>query len=126
MNRFKEMRLAKGFKTQKELADILFVNQTAVSQWERGVTTPSSQMLPKLSELYGVSINYLLGQTDNPMLTGEEKEPTPEEGGGLNDEQMEIVSLYKSAPPVLRAAALAVLRSAEWQGKAPGGASEGE
>ena len=61
MNRLKELRLLHGYKTQKDLADVLFVNQTAVSQWERGATVPSSQMLSRLSELYGVTINYLLG-----------------------------------------------------------------
>lgn len=75
MNRLKELRLSHGYKSQKELADFLYVNQTAVSQWERGVTMPSSPMLLKLSELYGVSIDYLLGRTD-------EKKPTPKEGGG--------------------------------------------
>ena len=64
MNRFREQRLKHGFKTQKDLADILFVNQTAVSQWERGVTTPSSQLLLRLSELYGVTTDYLLGRDD--------------------------------------------------------------
>lgn len=61
MNRLKELRIRHGYKTQKELADVLFVNQTAVSQWERGATVPSSQMLVKLSELYGESIDYILG-----------------------------------------------------------------
>ena len=64
MNRLKELRLKHGYKTQKDLADALFVNQTAVSQWERGVTLPSSQMLFKLSELYGESIDYILGIDD--------------------------------------------------------------
>lgn len=61
MNRFKELRIAHGFKTQKDLADALFVNQTAVSQWERGATRPTSEMQMKLSRLYNVSIDYLLG-----------------------------------------------------------------
>ena len=74
MNHFREERIKHGFKTQKELADKLFVNQTAVSQWERGVTTPSSQLLLRLSELYGVSTDYLLGR--------DEKKPAAEDGSG--------------------------------------------
>lgn len=66
MNRFKEQRLAHGYKTQAELAAVLFVNQTAVSQWERGVTTPSPTLLVKLSNLYGVSTDYLLGNAQTP------------------------------------------------------------
>ena len=68
MNRFREQRLLAGYKSQADLAKLLFVNQTAVSQWERGVTTPSPPILLKLSQLYGVSTDYLLGKntsTDN-------------------------------------------------------------
>lgn len=120
MNRLKELRIQHGYKSQKELADVLFVNQTAISQWERGVTTPSSQMLQRLSELYQVSIDYLLGRTE------QKETPTPVSEDGLNAEQRELVSLFESASPPLRSAALAVLRSAEEQGKAQGGASTGE
>ena len=66
MNRFKELRKKNGYNSQKALADKLFVNQTAVSQWERGATTPSTDMLGTLSKLYGVSIDYLLGRTNDP------------------------------------------------------------
>lgn len=61
MNRFKELRLKNGFRSQQELASILYVNQTAVSQWERGITTPSAPILLKLSQMYHVSTDYLLG-----------------------------------------------------------------
>lgn len=62
MNRFKELRLRAGYRSQADLAKILFVNQTAVSQWERGVTTPSPQLLLKMANLYGVTTDYLLGK----------------------------------------------------------------
>lgn len=61
MNRLKELRVEHGYKSQADLARVLHVNQTAVSQWERGVTTPSPPILKKLSEMYQVSIEYLLG-----------------------------------------------------------------
>lgn len=61
MNRFKQLRIAHGYETQAALAKELFVNQTAVSQWERGVTTPSPAILLKLSKMYNVSTDYLLG-----------------------------------------------------------------
>lgn len=81
MNRLKELRIQHGYKSQKELADVLFVNQTAVSQWERGVTTPSSQMLQHLSELYHVSVDYLLGRTDQmEKLPAESEELKAPEG----------------------------------------------
>lgn len=62
MNHFKELRIKNGYQTQQALAEALFVNQTAVSQWERGVTVPSSPILLRLSQMYGVSTDYLLGK----------------------------------------------------------------
>jgi len=59
MNRIKELRRARGY-SQSRLADILNVNQTAVSQWERGVTTPGLSLILKMSELFDVSVDYLM------------------------------------------------------------------
>ena len=47
--------------SQQELADKLFVTRQAVSKWERGETTPSSDILKQLSSLFHVSIDTLLG-----------------------------------------------------------------
>ena len=60
MNKIKETRIEKGY-SQKDLANALKVNQTAVSQWERGVTLPTSSTLTKLSKLLDASCDYLLG-----------------------------------------------------------------
>lgn len=89
MNRLKELRKQHGYKSQKELADALFVNQTAVSQWERGVTTPSSQTLQRLSELYHVSIDYLLGRTE------QKEAPIPDSEDGLSEPERHLVVLYR-------------------------------
>ena len=61
MNRIKSLRQKKGF-SQQELAKLLFVNQTAVSQWERGVTNPSTDTAIALASLFDVSVDYLLGR----------------------------------------------------------------
>jgi len=68
MNRLKELRKKKGY-SQKQLADILFVNQTAVSQWERGVTHPNKNTLLKLCELYNVTIDYIFGREQATSIT---------------------------------------------------------
>ena len=53
--------LRKYYKiTQDELADRLSVTRQAVSKWETGATIPDIELLMKLSELYGVSINDIL------------------------------------------------------------------
>ena len=64
MSKFKECRERKGL-SQKYVAVTLGVSPPAISQWEKGVTFPSSENLSKLAELYGVSIDYLMGKADD-------------------------------------------------------------
>ena len=47
--------------SQDELAEKVFVSRQAVSRWETGETVPNTETLKLLSELFGVSINALLG-----------------------------------------------------------------
>lgn len=77
MNRLRELRLENGYKSQQDLAKVLFVNQTAVSQWERGITIPTAQTLIKLSKMYGVSIDYILGTSNERLLPDDEPKEKP-------------------------------------------------
>jgi len=70
MNNFKELRKLLGL-SQKDLADKLFVNQTAVSQWELGKTVPSPVILLKMCEIFNTTTDYLLGRTDKKSPRGE-------------------------------------------------------
>jgi repressor LexA len=102
MNRFKEQRLLHGFKSQDSLAKYLYVNQTAVSQWERGVTTPSPTMLIKLSELYGVSTDYLLGNDGMPTSSPPKSVQIPVLGdvaAGIPIEAIENILDYEEIDP---------------------------
>ena len=47
--------------TQDTLAQKLFVTRQAVSRWETGKTIPDTETLKRLSMLFDVSINTLLG-----------------------------------------------------------------
>ncbi len=46
--------------TQKELAKLLFVTESAVSKWEKDVAHPDITLLPKLSEILGVTEHELI------------------------------------------------------------------
>ena len=46
--------------TQAKLAEKLFVSEKTVSKWENGKGIPDTDTLPKLCEVFGVSINELL------------------------------------------------------------------
>lgn len=52
----KRLRLERDM-TQEELAQKIGVTFQAVSKWETNTTTPDIALLPKLSMLFGVSID---------------------------------------------------------------------
>ena len=61
--KFEEKLMAlrkKAAMSQEDLADRLGVSRQAISRWELGTTLPDAPNLLKLSDLFGVSIDYLL------------------------------------------------------------------
>jgi len=53
--------LRKYYKvTQDELANYLAVSRQAVSKWETGASVPDIELLLKMSELYGITINDIV------------------------------------------------------------------
>ncbi|GHU35605.1 transcriptional regulator [Bacilli bacterium] len=93
--RMKELRLEAKL-TQKEVAEKLGISTAFYGQWETGKRTPASKNLQKIADVFNVSVDYLLGNTDekNPSKFGDDidlyeiidngrgfngKEPTDEE-----------------------------------------------
>ena len=58
--RLKQLRKEKGL-SQQELADMLCVVRQTVSKWEKGLSLPDADMLIKLANALGISVNELLG-----------------------------------------------------------------
>lgn len=61
--KLKELRLKAGL-TQKQLADKLWLSKATVSYYEQSLRYPSPEMLIKLSGVFHVSTDYLLGIED--------------------------------------------------------------
>ena len=53
---------------QKDIAKYLNVSQNTYSQYETGVISLTAEVLIKLADYYGVSVDYLLDRTSNPHL----------------------------------------------------------
>lgn len=51
--------------TQKELAQVVGVDQSAVAQWETGASGPHRNKLPKLAKALGCTVDELLKCNDN-------------------------------------------------------------
>lgn len=46
--------------TQEELGDMVYVTRKAVSKWENGICYPSIDLIPRLADLFGVSLEEIL------------------------------------------------------------------
>ena len=64
---FRAIREDRDIK-QKDIAKVLNVSQNTYSQYETGVISLTAEVLIKLSDFYGVSIDFLLDRTNNPKI----------------------------------------------------------
>lgn len=62
--RLKYLRINDGL-TQEELGKKLGVTKMVVSNWELNKGTPNYDMLKKIADIFGVSIDYLLEYNNN-------------------------------------------------------------
>lgn len=78
--RLYQLRKEKGL-TQAAVAEKLGVSRQAVSRWEIGAAVPTLENLRVLSELFGVSVQYLLpgeSNVEEEIIAEESKEELPE------------------------------------------------
>ena len=61
-DRIKELR-KKNRYTQKEIGEMCGVSDISVYKWETDRTEPNIDTLCKLADIFGVSLDYLLGRT---------------------------------------------------------------
>ena len=74
MSRLKELRRIKGIR-QNEIAELLHISQGAVSQWESGRTNMDYQYAKTLADYFGVTVDYLLGDSNTFTSNELKKEP---------------------------------------------------
>lgn len=63
--RLRKLRTDKNV-TRKTLAEALGVSLEAISKWEIGRNYPNQEVLNSLADYFEVSVDYLLGRTDDP------------------------------------------------------------
>lgn len=90
MTRLREIREAAKL-TQKQVAAVISVRNTAVSQYERGERQLDPDKICKLCDLFGCTADYLLGRSDAPLPA-------------VSDEDAQILAAYKELPFEIRRA----------------------
>ena len=84
---FRECREKAGY-TQKYVALSLHVKPPSVSDWENGNTCPTIDNLIKMADLYGVTVDELLGRA------GAKRK--------LRKDESEILDAYRKASPAIK------------------------
>lgn len=56
----KNLRISKNF-SQRQLADMLGINPSAISAWESGRNLPKYDHIERLAQIYEIDVNRLIG-----------------------------------------------------------------
>ena len=65
--RLKKLRKKKGI-SQLRLATDLNTTQNTISRYETGEREPGIDELIKIADYFNVSVDYLIGRTENPKM----------------------------------------------------------
>lgn len=87
---------------QKDLCDYLNISGNNFTDWKSGKSSSYKKYLPEIAEYLGVSVDYLIGNTDT------KEKPLPEQG--LSEYTKEYVRLMQNATPERQEQALQMLR----------------
>lgn len=73
LKNLRRLRLDRGY-TQEELGKLLNIQKSAISKYERGTVVPTADILLRLADIFGVSVDVLLGRSqptpsDAPQAT---------------------------------------------------------
>lgn len=63
----RKLRKRRGY-SQEEIATLLFIHRSTYSYYETGQTQPTLEILAALAQFYHVSLEYLLGLTENSTI----------------------------------------------------------
>ena len=78
--RLKTLREAKGVSTRK-LGGAIGISSPAISQFENGTALPAIDTLVALAKFFDVSVDYLLGISDEPKPIPEKSDQTDKQPG---------------------------------------------
>ena len=74
--RIKHLRTQAGM-TQRELAEKMNIGKSTLSQYELGDRSPGIDMQQKFAKIFGVSLDFLVGLTDDRAPKPERASPEP-------------------------------------------------
>lgn len=88
--RLYELRTEKEL-SQRQIANIFDISQSTYNNWENSKSEPSITQLIELAKFFGVSVDYLIGNSDDLGNINYDDV-------SLNPNELELLKLYKSLP----------------------------
>lgn len=88
----------RNYLTQADFAKRIGVTQGTVSQWEHGLTAPNSSQLRSISEAFGLSIDFIVGDAKGSDLD-------------LSGPEYRLILAYRKADKNICDAALTMLEN---------------
>ena len=77
-------------KTKKELSEALGIGINTIKRWETTGRSPNNVTLSGIATYFGVSVDYLLGKTDEKQ--------SDSDIGILNESEKRMLRLFRSVP----------------------------
>lgn len=85
-DRLKELRKNKNL-TQEDIGTFCGVGNATISNWEKNLTDPPIEIIIKLANYFGVSVDYLLGNDINSPNTIDKVNQALREAGLVNSDE---------------------------------------
>ena len=102
MIRLFELRTEKEL-SQRDIAKVFNVSQGTYNNWENGKTQPSIEQLISLASLFEVSVDYLIGNTDeygtikgNNSISSQERELLKSFRAFSDEEKIALLTILKT------------------------------
>ncbi len=96
-DRLKREREKRGW-SQEELARRLNISKSAVGMYERNERQPAFALTQRLAELFGVTLDYLIGRASQGALPGGRQAPGDEDEPPLTPEELDAIERIKRDP----------------------------
>lgn len=95
MKNLKTLRVGKNMSQQK-LAEKFNISQQSIWKYENDIAQPDLETLIAFANFFNTSIDYLVGNTNNPRKyeTLTEME--------LNDNELQLIRFFRSSPPPIQ------------------------
>lgn len=86
--------------TQKQLGELLFVDDTSISKYENEKAMPENELLQRIADFFSVSVDYLLCRDENPNTISSPETLSKKEKLDIEKEALQMIENIDKAKVV--------------------------